>query len=331
MRVNSTLKQPNRRFCLAPMMDWSDRHCRLFWRGLTQEALLYTEMVTTGAIIHGDKARFLDFNAQEQPLALQLGGSEPDALAQCAAIAQEWQYQEVNLNVGCPSDRVRSGAFGACLMANASLVADCVKAMQANCDIPVTVKHRIGIDDLDSYDFLCQFIETVASGGCETFIVHARKAILGGLSPKQNREIPPLMYERVYQLKNDYPELEIIINGGINTLDDAEEHLKHVDGVMVGRAAYQNPWHMHNVDSRLFGSEDPSTSRREVMEKFLPYWRAQTESGLPLSRISRHVISLYHQQPGGKQFRRTISEGCQHQATDISIVENALAAVEAQQ
>ena len=313
------------------MMDWSDRHCRLFWRGLTQEALLYTEMVTTGAIIHGERARFLDFNAEEQPLALQLGGSEPDALAECAAIAQEWQYQEVNLNVGCPSDRVRSGAFGACLMGNAGLVADCVKAMKANCDIPVTVKHRIGIDDLDSYEFLCQFIETVAAGGCETFIVHARKAILGGLSPKQNREIPPLIYDRVYQLKQDYPELEIIINGGINTLDDAEEHLKHVDGVMVGRAAYQNPWHLNEVDSRLFGSKDPSTSRREVMEKFLPYWRVQAAAGLPLSRISRHVIGLYHQQPGGKQFRRTISEGCQHQATDISIVEEAFATVEAQQ
>lgn len=319
---------PNRRFSLAPMMDWSDKHCRTFWRGITKEALLYTEMVTTGAILHGDSARFLDFNAGEEPLALQLGGSNPADLARCAELAEQWQYQEVNLNCGCPSDRVRNGAFGACLMGNAELVANCYQAMQEATTLPVTIKHRIGIDDQDSYEFLTHFVETIANKGCQTFIVHARKAILGGLSPKQNREIPPLIYDRVYQLKQDYPELEIIINGGINNLDEAETHLQHVDGVMIGREAYGNPWHMHDVDRRFFDKANPSASRQEVMDKFLPYWAEQCEQGLPLSRISRHIIGLYHRQPGGKQFRRFLSEACQHGNTDINVVYQALTQVE---
>ncbi len=322
--LSNTPHSLNRRFCVAPMMDWSDSYCRTFWRGITKQAVLYTEMVTSGAILHAGPERFLAFNPCEQPLALQLGGNKPDDLAQCAAIAQQWGYQEVNINVGCPSDRVKSGAFGACLMADADLVALCVKQMQTACDLPITVKHRIGIDDLDSYDFLRNFVETIANTGCKTFIVHARKAILQGLSPKQNREIPPLNYDRVYQLKQDYPSLQIIINGGINNLDDAEAHLNHVDGVMVGRAAYHNPWHMADVDQRFYHTVNPSTTRQQALAVFMPYWQQLSEQGVPLSRVSRHIINLFYQQPGGKQFRRVISETCQHGKTDIQLIYNAL-------
>lgn len=314
----------DRSFCVAPMMDWSDSYCRSFWRGITQQALLYTEMVNCGAVIHGDTDRFLQFNALEQPLALQLGGSKVDDLARCAEIAQKYGFAEVNLNAGCPSERVQSGAFGACLMADAPLVKQCMQAMIEACDIPVTIKHRIGIDDLDSYDFLKNFVTTVAESGTTTFIVHARKAILKGLSPKQNRDIPPLIYERVYQLKQDFPSLEIIINGGINDLDSAAEHLKQVDGVMVGRAAYNNPWHMHDVDARFYQRPNPSNTREQALLTFLPYWQALCDQGVPMSRVSRHVLGLFHGQIGGKQFRRTLSEASQHGNTDLSAVNTAL-------
>ena len=260
----------NRRLSIAPMMDWSDHHCRYFWRLLTRQSLLYTEMVTTGALIHGDRERFLHFNSEEHPVALQLGGSDATDLARCATWAQEWGYDEVNLNCGCPSDRVQSGAFGACLMAQPLLVADCIKAMRDACDIPVTVKHRIGIDDMESYQELVGFVAPIAEAGCSVFIVHARKAWLKGLSPKQNREVPPLNYPWVYQLKRDFPELTFVINGGIQSLEECETHLAHVDGVMIGREAYQNPWMLAEVDSRLFGSDDPAASREQVMDAIDP-------------------------------------------------------------
>ncbi|MCG8672936.1 MAG: tRNA dihydrouridine(20/20a) synthase DusA, partial [Pseudomonadales bacterium] len=242
-------KPLNRRFCIAPMLDWTNRHCRYFHRLLTQHAVLYTEMVTTGAIIHGEKDRFLKFNASEHPVAIQLGGSDPKDLATCAKISEDYGYDEVNLNVGCPSDRVQSGRFGACLMADPNLVADCTHSMLEACNIPVTVKCRIGIDDQDEYEDLQRFVEAVKASGVNTFIVHARKAWLSGLSPKENRDIPPLNYERVYQLKREFPDLEIIINGGIQTLEACQEHLNYVDGVMMGREAYQNPFILAQVDS----------------------------------------------------------------------------------
>ena len=242
----------NRLLSIAPMMDWSDHHCRYFWRLLTRQALLYTEMVTTGALIHGDRERFLHFNAEEHPVALQLGGSNPADLARCAKWAMEWGYDEVNLNCGCPSDRVQSGMFGACLMADPDVVAECVVKMKAACSIPVTVKHRIGIDDMESYESMLGFIDPIAQAGCETFIIHARKAWLQGLSPKENRDIPPLNYDWVYRAKRDRPNLEIIINGGISSLSDAGDHLEQVDGVMLGREAYQNPYILAEVDTKFF-------------------------------------------------------------------------------
>ncbi|MDX1732741.1 MAG: tRNA dihydrouridine(20/20a) synthase DusA [Halioglobus sp.] len=298
----------DRTFCLAPMMDWSDRHCRFFWRLLTRRALLYTEMVTTGALIHGDRERFLHFNAAEHPVALQLGGSDPADLARCAGWAEQWGYDEVNLNCGCPSDRVQSGMFGACLMAQPQRVADCVAAMIEACDIPVTVKHRIGIDDMEHYEELGRFVETVAAAGCEVFIVHARKAWLQGLSPKENREIPPLNYPWVHRLKRDFPHLSIVINGGIRTLDDCEEQLHRVDGVMLGREAYQNPWLLAQVDSRLFGANDPAGSRDEVLAALLPYVAEQMAAGCQLNHITRHVLGLYQGVPGARKFRRHLSE-----------------------
>ena len=260
-----------RRLSVAPMMDWTDRFCRRFHRVLTRRALLYTEMVPTGAILRGQRERFLAFDPVEKPLALQLGGADPVALAECAAIAEDWGYDEVNLNVGCPSDRVQNARFGACLMAEPKLVARCVEQMQAATDIPVTVKHRIGIDEQDSYEELKGFVATVAAVGCRSFTVHARKAWLQGLSPKQNREIPPLRYEMVQRLKQDFPELEIVINGGITSLEVAAEQLRQLDGVMLGRAAYQDPWVLAEVDSRIFGEEDPVGSRAEAVQALLPW------------------------------------------------------------
>lgn len=290
------------------MMDRSDRHCRYFWRLLTRRALLYTEMVTTGALLHGDRDRFLHYSDAEHPVALQLGGSDPTELARCARWAQDWGYDEVNINCGCPSDRVQSGLFGACLMAQPQRVADCVAAMRAVCDIPVTVKHRIGIDNMESYEELAGFVETVAAAGCHTFIVHARKAWLQGLSPKQNREVPPLNYAWVHSLKRNYPHLCIVLNGGVQLLAQCEEHLNHVDGVMLGREAYQNPWLLADVDRRLFGAENPVSTRDEVMETLLPYVERQVLAGARLNHITRHILGLYQGVRGAKQFRRHLSE-----------------------
>lgn len=309
------------------MMDRTDRHFRFFCRLLSRQALLYTEMVTTGALIHSDKKRFLDFSQAEQPVALQLGGSNPDELATCCKMAEDWGYNEINLNVGCPSDRVQNNKIGACLMANPNLVANCVDAMQNKTRLPVTIKHRIGIDDQDSYQHLHHFVQTVSSAGCNTFIVHARKAILNGLSPKENRCIPPLVYERVYQLKKDFPDLEIIINGGISTLDACQEHLQQVDGVMLGREVYHNPWLLHNIDHQLFDTPNPLTSRHDVIEQFLPYTEQQLRSGVYLGHITRHILGIFHGQPGGKKFRRYLSENAHKPGADTNIIQKALALV----
>ena len=304
-------------------MDWSDRHCRHFWRLLTKQTLLYTEMVTTGALIHGDRQRFLHFGKSEHPVALQLGGSNPTDLAQCAQWAQQWGYDEVNLNCGCPSDRVQSGMFGACLMAQPQLVAEGVAAMRSACDIPVTVKHRIGIDDMESYHQLTAFVEPVAAAGCEVFIVHARKAWLQGLSPKENREIPPLNYDWVYQLKQDYPQLSIVINGGIQTIAECEAHLKQVDGVMLGREAYHNPWMLAEVDSRIFGAENPASQRDDIIEALIPYIRAQMADGARLNHITRHILGLYQGVAGARKFRRHISENAFKKEASIEILNEA--------
>ena len=305
------------------MMDWSDRHCRYFWRLLTGKALLYTEMVTTGALIHGDRARFLEFNAEEHPVALQLGGSDAHDLAQCARWAQEWGYDEVNLNCGCPSDRVQSGMFGACLMAQPALVAEGINAMRSACNIPVTVKHRIGIDDMESYGELIDFISPIAEAGCEVFIVHARKAWLKGLSPKENREVPPLNYDWVYQLKRDFPDLEIIINGGIATLEQCKAHLMQVDGVMLGREAYQNPWLLAEVDQQIFGCDDNYLTRDDVITALLPYVEQQLSRGAHLNHITRHILGLYQGVPGARKFRRHISENAHKPGADIDVLIDA--------
>jgi tRNA-dihydrouridine synthase A len=310
----------SRRFSIAPMMDWSDHHCRLFWRLLTRQALLYTEMVTTGALIHGDRERFLRYNAEEHPVALQLGGSDPADLARCARWAQDWGYDEVNLNCGCPSDRVQSGMFGACLMARPGLVAAGVKAMRDACTIPVTVKHRIGIDQMETYQELLDFVGPVAEAGCEVFIVHARKAWLQGLSPKENREIPPLNYAWVYRLKADLPHLGIVINGGIQTLQECQEHLRRVDGVMMGRAAYQNPWLLAEVDHELFGMDNPALSREHVIEALLPYVEHQLSRGVHLNHITRHILGLYQGVPGARKFRRHLSQNAYRQTSGVEVL-----------
>ncbi len=312
------------RFSIAPMLDWTDRHCRYFHRLLTKNTLLYTEMVTTGAILFG-KGEYLQYSPEEHPLSLQLGGSDPTDLARCAKIAEARGYDEINLNVGCPSDRVQNGRFGACLMASAQLVADCVAAMQAEVSIPVTVKTRIGIDDFDSYEFLCNFIETVQVSGCDTFVVHARKAWLSGLSPKENREIPPLDYERVYQLKRDYPHLTIAINGGVTDLQQAKQHLQYVDGVMVGREAYQNPYMLAQVDAELFADHHPVLSRYDVVMQMLPYIEAHLSSGAgTLSHITRHMLGLFQGVPGARAWRRHLSENAPRKGADTSVVLAAL-------
>lgn len=305
-------------------MDWSDRHCRMFWRQFSRHALLYTEMVTTGAILHAGPERFLDFDTREQPLALQLGGSNPGELAQCARIAEQWGYQEVNLNCGCPSDRVQNGAFGACLMASPDVVADCVSAMRDACSLPITVKHRIGIDDMEGYDALCAFVEPVRDAGCSTFIVHARKAWLQGLSPKQNREIPPLDYAMVYRLKQDNPALEIIINGGIDTLEQCDQHLKYVDGVMLGRAAYHDPALLADVDRHFFAADTTPVGREQALLNFLPYIEQQLALGVSLNHITRHILGLFQGVPGAKLFRRYISQHAHLPGAGTEVVEAAL-------
>jgi len=307
------------------MLDWTDRHCRFFLRLISKQALLYTEMVTTGALLHGDRQRFLQFDPSEHPLALQLGGSDPAGLAACAKMAEDFGYDEVNLNVGCPSDRVQNGSFGACLMAEPELVAECVGAMRKAVSIPVTVKSRIGIDDRDSYEELIKFIGTVAEAGCDTFIVHARKAWLKGLSPKQNREVPPLRYDTVYRLKQDFPTLQIVLNGGITTLDQAEDVLGNgVDGVMVGREAYHNPYILAEVDRRLFGASAEVITRAEIIEKLLPYIEQQRAEGVRLHSITRHILGLFHGEPGARSWRRHLSEHAVKYDADASVVREAL-------
>ena len=323
LRAVSGYKNLNR-FSVAPMLDWTDRHCRYFHRKLSRHALLYTEMVTTGAILFG-KGDYLAYNEAEHPVALQLGGSDPAALAQCAKIAQERGYDEINLNVGCPSDRVQNGMFGACLMGNASLVADCVAAMRDVTDIPVTVKTRIGIDDQDSYEFLCDFVGTVADrGGCEMFVIHGRKAWLSGLSPKENREIPPLDYPRVYQLKKDFPHLTMAINGGIKSLEEAKLHLAHMDGVMVGREAYQNPGILASVDREIFGVEGVDADPVSVVRAMYPYIERELSNGTYLGHVTRHMLGLFQGIPGARQWRRYLSENAHKAGADINVLEQAL-------
>ena len=309
------------------MLDWTDRYCRYFLRQISRHVVLYSEMVTTGALLHRDPARFLDYHPDEHPLALQLGGSEPGDLARCARLAEEWGYDEVNLNVGCPSDRVQNGRFGACLMAEPNLVAECVAAMAGAAGKVVTVKHRIGIDDRDSYDELTRFVETVAAAGCSAFIVHARKAWLKGLSPKQNREIPPLQYGSVYRLKQDFPRLQIIINGGFKTMAQVEQQLTHVDGVMIGREAYQNPWMLADVDSRIFKQPASARSRKEVVERMLPFVEQQQALGVPVHRITRHMLGLFQGQPGARSWRRHLSEHAHRPGAGPEILSEALALV----
>jgi tRNA-dihydrouridine synthase A len=315
------------------MMDWTDRHCRMFHRQITRHTWLYTEMVTTGALVYGDVARHLDFNDEEHPVALQLGGSEPADLAKSAKLGEQWGYDEINLNCGCPSERVQKGAFGACLMAEPQLVADCVKAMRDAVSIDVTVKHRIGIDDGQSYDFMRDFVGTVAQAGCSTFIVHARNAILKGLSPKENREIPPLRYELAYLLKRDFPELEIILNGGVKSEADIDAHLEHVDGVMLGREAYHNPYMMASFDARYYGDSGAGKSRAEVLQAMLPYIESQLalhgaregRGGLKLNSITRHMLGLMSGMPGARAFRQTLSDSRLLAAGDPALLSEAIA------
>ena len=311
------------------MLDWTDRHCRFFLRLISRRALLYTEMVTTAALLHRGSARFLQFDPSEHPVALQLGGSDPSALAECTRIAERWGYDEVNLNLGCPSDRVQSGRFGACLMAEPELVADCIKAMSDAATVPVTVKQRIGIDDRDGYQQLCDFVGTLTDAGCRTFIVHARKAWLQGLSPKENREIPPLDYARVYRLKADFPHLEIVINGGIATLDACGVHLTRVDGVMLGREAYHNPWLLADVDNRIYGATPHADSRREILERLIPYIEREANRGTPVKRITRHILGLYRGQPGARAWRRHLSDNSHRKNNGAQLITAALAAMHA--
>ena len=301
------------------MMDWSDRHCRYFFRQLAPGALVYTEMITTGALIHGDVAHHLNFNDEEHPVALQLGGSEPDDLAACAKLGQRWGYDEINLNCGCPSERVQRGAFGACLMAEPRLVADCVKAMQDAVSVPVTVKHRLGIDSIETYDFVRRFVETLAGSGCSTFIVHARNAILKGLSPKDNRQIPPLKYDYVYRLKRDFPDCNVVINGGIDNAADALNHLQRVDGVMLGRAAYHDPYLLAILDSTI-SEIRPAISRHEVVERMSRYAAHEVTQGTPLRAIARHMLGLYHGQPRAKQWRKMLSDPVLLAENDVGLI-----------
>ena len=304
------------------MMDWTDRHCRYFHRLLTRHARLYTEMVTTGALIHGNQQRHLDFNAEEHAVALQLGGSEPADLATCAKLGAQWGYDEINLNCGCPSERVQRGSFGACLMAEPKLVADCVKAMVDAVSVPVTVKHRIGIDDVESYDFVRDFVGTVADAGCTVFIAHARNAVLKGLSPKENREIPPLKYAYVYQLKRDFPQLTIVLNGGVNNSADVHTHLEHIDGVMIGREAYHNPYWLASWDRAFYGDEHEEPTREQIEAAMNVYADAQVAQGSTRHAVMRHIVGLYKGLSGARAWRRKMT------GNDIERVAQVLAAVE---
>lgn len=316
------------RLCIAPMMDWTDRHCRYFLRLLSKRARLYTEMITAPALAHGDVPRHLDFDPAEHPVALQLGGSDPVELARAARLGERWGYDEVNLNCGCPSERVRSGSFGACLMADPVLVADCVRAMRDAVAVPVTVKHRIGLDHDERYAFVRDFVGAVAEAGCSVFIAHARNAVLKGLSPKENREIPPLRYGVVARLKRDYPHLTIVINGGFTRWDAIESQLSIVDGVMLGRAAYHDPYLLAEADRRVFGDAAPVPSRADVARALADYARREAQRGTPLRAVVRHALGLYHGVPGGRHFRRILSDAARLANGDATLIEEALRVVE---
>ncbi|MFJ3111835.1 tRNA dihydrouridine(20/20a) synthase DusA [Pseudomonas putida] len=320
----TTRPEPSRRFSVAPMMDWTDRHCRFFLRLLSKQTLLYTEMVTTGALLHNDAQRFLRHDASEHPLALQVGGSVPADLAACARLAEDAGYDEVNLNVGCPSDRVQNNMIGACLMAHPALVADCVKAMRDAVSTPVTVKHRIGINGRDSYAELCDFVGQVREAGCRSFTVHARIAILEGLSPKENREIPPLRYDVAAQLKADFPDLEIVLNGGIKTLDECQKHLETFDGVMLGREAYHNPYLLAEVDQQLFASDAPVVSRSEALAQLRPYIVAHMESGGAMHHVTRHILGLAQGFKGARRFRQLLSADIHKAAEPLAVFDQAV-------
>ena len=322
------MTEPNYRFSVAPMMDWTDRHCRVFHRLMTRRARLYTEMLTTGAIIHGDRRRLLGFDASEHPVALQLGGSDPRDLATSAKIGEDFGYDEINLNVGCPSDRVKDGRFGACLMAEPELVADGVAAMRREVKIPVTVKCRIGIDDQDPEAALDTLARSVVAAGADALIVHARKAWLNGLSPRENRDIPPLDYDRVYRLKASMPAVPVIINGGIGSLAEAKHHLAHVDGVMLGRAAYQEPWRLIAIDPELFGEAAPFAAMKEVFEAMMPYIEKELAQGTRLHSITRHFVGAFHSVPGARAFRRHLAEHGVRAGADVSVLMDAVALVE---
>ncbi|MHA1132933.1 MAG: tRNA dihydrouridine(20/20a) synthase DusA [Alphaproteobacteria bacterium] len=318
-----SLNPDSHRFCVAPMMEWTDRHCRSFLRLISAHAFLYTEMVTAEAVLYGDRERVLGFDPAEYPVGLQLGGSDPAKLAEAARIGADWGYDEINLNIGCPSDRVQSGRFGACLMAEPALVADCVRAMVDAVPLPVTVKCRIGIDDQDAEESLDRFIDTVADAGCSTFVVHARKAWLEGLSPKENRDVPPLDYDRVHRLKARRPDLELILNGGLASLAEAEPHLAQLDGVMLGRAAYADPYLLADVDQAIYGLDQPPLSRAEVLDRFMVYVRRELAKGVRLNAMTRHVLGLFHGQPRARAFRRHIAENAHLDGAGIEVLEQA--------
>ncbi|HVT34995.1 MAG TPA: tRNA dihydrouridine(20/20a) synthase DusA [Nevskiaceae bacterium] len=314
------------RFCVAPMLDWTDRHCRYFFRLMSKHARVYTEMLAAGAVLHGGP-RLLKYNKAEHPIALQVGGSDADEMAQCAESAEEFGYDEININCGCPSDRVQEGRFGACLMREPQRVAECVSMMTKSASVPVTVKTRIGIDHSEDYVFVRRFVDIVAEAGCDTFIIHARKAWLQGLSPKENREIPPLNYDVVYRLKQEFPQLTIIINGGIHTFEECDEHLKHVDGVMLGRELYDNPFRLAEVDRHFFGRNMAPLTREQVIDQLKPYIENELRVGTGLSHITRHILGLYRGQPGGRRFRQVLSENAHKLGAGIAVLEAALAEV----
>jgi len=316
------------RFCTAPMMEWTDRHCRFFLRLISRHARLYTEMVTAPALMHGDVPRHLDFDPREHPIALQLGGSDPSMLARAARLGAQWGYDEINLNCGCPSERVQTGSFGACLMGEPSLVADCVRAMRDAVALPVTVKHRIGLDASEDYGFVRDFVGAVAAAGCDVFIVHARNAVLKGLSPKENREVPRLRYDVVHRLKRDFPALTIVLNGGLDTWTAVERELELVDGVMLGRVAYHDPMFLAPVDWRLFGEETPPPTREDILRAMVPYVAAQRARGVPLRSVARHMLGLYHARPGGRRFRQLLSDSARLKDAGPELLLEALAAVE---
>ncbi|HYR00505.1 MAG TPA: tRNA dihydrouridine(20/20a) synthase DusA [Casimicrobiaceae bacterium] len=322
------MNDPSHRLCVAPMMDWTDRHCRYFLRLVTRRARLYTEMITAAALLHGDVAHHLDFDPAEHPVALQLGGSDPAVLAHCAKLGARWGYDEINLNCGCPSERVQTGSFGACLMAEPALVATCVAAMREAASLPVTVKHRIGLDGGADYGFVRDFVGTVAASGCEVFIVHARNAVLKGLSPKENREVPPLRYDVVHRLKRDFPALTIVLNGGLTEWDAIDRELATVDGVMLGRVAYHDPYFLAAADWRVWGDAAPARSRAQVMRELVPYAADHHARGVPLRAIARHVLGLYHGRSGGRRFRRILSDAARLRDVGPELLLEALAAVE---